>query len=151
MTTRTLIVTVSAALTGFACTEPAPANPLEGTRWSVIQIEEAGEAFPVPPGADTPTLVLTREVVQDGVRRRLTGAGGCNNLGGSYRTPSSDSLRISALAITRKICPQEIIGFEIRLTRVLADVTRFEVADDALILSSDEGRISLRRADPPIA
>lgn len=144
-----LAATSSAALA--SCDDGGPDVPLENTSWVVVAIEERDSTFTPPEGADTPRFDLSDEIVQDGVRRRITGSLGCNLLAGSFKASLPDSLRISALANTGKSCPEPIEHFEIRLTRVLADVTRFERDGSTLLMESPEGliRLSSAEADEP--
>lgn len=145
---------VSAVMAGVplsSCETAGPGVPLESTSWVVLAIEERDSTFTPPDGADTPHFNLSDEVVQDGVRRRITGSLGCNVLAGSFKAAAPDSLRISALANTGKSCSESIEAFELRLTRVLADVTRFERSGSTLLMESPEGRIRLSsgEADGP--
>lgn len=137
---------VAAALVVSACGGPSvPSSPLIDTQWEVVSMAESGQVYTPPPGSDVPTLLFTPEVVQDGVRRRLNGSGGCNLLAGSYLTAATDSLGVAALARTRKRCPPEVMGFETRLTRLLVDVTRFRINGSTLTMDHETGEITFRR------
>ena len=139
-------VGTAVALVVAACAGPsAPPSPLIDTQWEVVSMAEVGQVYAPPPGSDIPTLLFTSEVVQDGVRRRLNGSGGCNLLAGSYLTAATDSLGVAALARTRKRCPPEIMEFETRLTRLLVDVTRFRINGSTLTMDHESGEITFRR------
>lgn len=124
-----------------ACDSGPPDSPLAGTGWALLAIEEGGQAIQPPPAADPPTLTFSTEVAQDGIRRRLSGSGGCNNLVGSYRTAAPDTLRLGALATTRKACEPEVMEFELLLTRVLTEVTSYAVEGSVLVMTFGPNRV----------
>lgn len=132
-----------------ACGGGAPENPLEGTSWTLVSVQEGADTFLAPAAADVPGLTLTTEVVQDGVRRRLTGSGGCNFLAGSYRAAIGGTARLGALARTRKACPTDVMDFETRFTRVLADVTRFTLEGSKLSMASEGSTLTFERVPRP--
>lgn len=132
-----------------SCGGGAPENPLEGSEWTLVSIQEGADTFLAPSAADTPGLGLTGEVVQDRVRRRLTGSGGCNFLSGSYIAAPEGTLRLGALARTRKACPADVMDFETRFTRVLADVTHFTLEGSRLSMASEGSTLTFERVSLP--
>jgi heat shock protein HslJ len=138
-----------AVITVDACgaTDPSASTPggqpgsLSGTSWVVLSV--AGRS-PVP-GA-VPTLSFGADAV--------TGSGGCNHLGGSYRLdPATGGIALSDLGMTAMGCLQVGVGdYETTFLRALGSATKAGV-DTAgqLRLEGPAGQIVLAALEHPAA
>lgn len=113
---------------------PAPTGPpdasVTNTYWKVVQLD--GGPVHVGPRQREPHLVLE---VEGG---RVRGHGGCNTFTGTY-VLEGFTLRFGPLAATRRMC---VDGMEQEQTllAMLAQVSRYTVAGDHLVLLSPAGR-----------
>jgi heat shock protein HslJ len=109
---------------GETCPVPGVMMPLEGNHWRLTRV--LNEPVRAPGGDElrAPHLVL-----RDG---RVTGSGGCNQLGGAYvlepgEALAQGSLTFSAIAATRMACA-EGMETEAAFLAALPEVRRFELA-----------------------
>lgn len=112
--------------------EPAP---LVNTYWKLVQMGD-GSHVSAYDNQPEPHLVL------ESGTGRFHGAGGCNRLHGSY---SLDGrwLRLSAVASTRMACEQGMRR-EQWIVATLAQVSRYAVQGQKLVLSDADGQVLLR-------
>lgn len=118
-----------------ACVLDRPATPAAGSDvlatgrdWVVEDINHMGVT-------DFARLTLTF-----GADGRLSGRAGCNHYQTRY-TRSGQALTTTAIATTRKTCPEALMNQEQRMLDVLGNVEAFTVGGTgALILSTGDGR-----------
>ena len=67
--------------------------------------------------------------------KRFTGNGGCNRINGNYTLEKRSDLRFSDIVSTKMSCPD--LAFETAFLATLADVNRFEMLDDNMLLKDD--------------
>ncbi len=102
----------------------APAQPLEGTAWRLVEI--GGQ--PSPAGADSsrhPGFTLRS------AGRKVQGSAGCNRMTGTYRL-EQNKLTFGPLATTRMACPA--MATETAFLEALAATTRYEMSGTSLTL-----------------
>jgi heat shock protein HslJ len=81
--------------------------------------------------------LITLQLDGDG---RASGKGGCNGYGGSYSIEDR-SLRFGPLAATKMACAIEVLDQEQAYFDLLAQVERYAVGDDGvLVLATADGR-----------
>lgn len=95
----------------FAGNQP----PLQATPWQLQSWSDAPSLVP-----DTP-ITLSFE------QSNLTGSGGCNRYRTSYQVNKQNLKINSAIASTRKACPEEIMSQEVQYLAVLTMVESFEI------------------------
>jgi heat shock protein HslJ len=126
---------------------PAPAAPLAGTRWQLVELQAPGERPLRIPPANPPRYTLHFEA-QDQVAMRLD----CNRgRGGFAATPTAGdrgSLRFGPIAMTRMLCPRG--SQETRVARELAEVRGYALAgaDLRLELATEGAQQVWRRVAP---
>ncbi|MEQ8825217.1 MAG: META domain-containing protein [Filomicrobium sp.] len=81
-----------------------------------------------------------------GADGRVTGSAGCNRYFGTYKT-SGQTIEISGIGSTRKMCPDVEMSVETELLKSLAVVNRWQVTSDKLKLTGpvDTTLVRLRR------
>lgn len=117
------------------CVLDRPATPAAGSDvlatgedWQVEDIDHAGVAD------------FARLTLRFGADGRLSGQAGCNHFQTRY-TRSGLALTTTAIATTRKACPEALMKQEQRMLDVLGNVKRFTVdTTGALILFTGDGR-----------
>jgi heat shock protein HslJ len=127
-----------------ACVQP-PASETEvatnvtgtesliGPSWRLVELE--GQPSIPGSGAREPHLRFTAE-------SRVSGATGCNTLGGGYRT-TGEQLGFGDLFSTKMACVEESrMAQETRFMRVLGRVDRFAVRDDTLTLFAGDSAVA---------
>ncbi len=70
----------------------------------------------------------------------LGGRGSCNLLMGNYAIGKGGSIELSALGLTRSMCPD--MATESEYVAMLDSVTSFEIVDDILILTAGESEVA---------
>lgn len=127
-----------------ACVQP-PASETEvaanvsgtesliGPHWRLIELE--GQPSISGGGAREPHLRFSAE-------NRVTGATGCNTLGGGYEG-TGEQLRFGDLFSTKMACVEENrMAQETRFMRALEGVDRFAVSGDTLTLFRGESAVA---------
>jgi heat shock protein HslJ len=112
-----------------AAGEPAVVRELEGTHWTLVELDGAIV------DEDGPHEVY---LVFDGETRRVEGSGGCNRLTGGYER-NGDRLRLRRLAATRRACLQGM-DIEASFLAALERVRRFRIDEERLSLVGPGGR-----------
>jgi len=122
--------------------EPVPSppdntstKPLAGTHWTLTQLNDQ----PVAPQSGRAEIYL--ELASD--PKRISGAGGCNRLMGSYELDGA-SLRFTQVASTMMACPGDVMPREQAFVKALSDTTSFSIHGSALLLRG-EGETVLAR------
>lgn len=116
----------------------ADGRSAENRTWKVVTL--SGQAVEGPDSRRSAHLELDRS------RREVRGHTGCNRLRGRYEL-DGDEIQLSALATTRKACP-EAGDLEQRLLKALEGVTRLKVSGDRLTLYAGKKAVmELREAD----
>lgn len=125
---RSLFALTSAALT-VALAAPASAQPLPlvGTNWTLTGLTDNGKVMSPGVAAPRPTLRL------DGTA--ASGSTSCNTYRANFAT-RGDILRFTALATTRRACPDRTDGLEERFVNLMRGVSRFTVQGKTLTLFS---------------
>jgi heat shock protein HslJ len=125
-----MIAVLTVAMTGWAVANDD--NKLTNTRWKLVSFNESNTESPVLDGAD-----ITIEFRTDG---RAGGSGGCNSFGAEY-TAQSDRLEFGAVMSTKRACMDEgRMQQEQRFFQALQSARGFELDDNTLKISYDEGR-----------
>lgn len=113
----------------------APTGSLEGTKWRLQTMGAKGAEKTVE---GTAPLLLQFEP-----GGKVSGSGGCNTFGGSYKV-NGQNLTFSDLVSTLRACTDETIGNqESRYLKALQQATRFTLAGDSLVIEYGEGQTAL--------
>jgi len=88
--------------------------------------------------ADSPTAALTNAVatLTFDANGRLTGNGGCNQLGGNYEI-KGDQITFGLITSTRKRCPEPQMSQEGTVLQVLTDTVSFKIEENILTITSN--------------
>ncbi|NJD20845.1 MAG: META domain-containing protein [Gemmatimonadetes bacterium] len=122
-----LVVAFESAEPGGGCGEAVADVPLEGTDWTLVELE----GTPVADGVEA-TLRL------DGTDRRASGSSGCNAFFGPYRLEGA-RLTFGDLALTRKACAPPAADVEVAYLRILGTVGGYRLVGVDLHLLAEEG------------
>jgi heat shock protein HslJ/uncharacterized lipoprotein YbaY len=130
-------VLMGTALLASACAalpEAQPSDSLIGA-WQVEDVNGAGVVD---------RSLLTVDFSETG---QISGSAGCNRFTGAYDLqPGSDTLRVTPLGVTRRMCLEALMTQEARFVSALQSATRVEKQyDGAVALTSSQGRVLLRR------
>ena len=113
-----------------------PDRPLVGTTWRVESII-AGQAVSSVPDGPAASLVF-------GTDGRVTVDTGCNTGGGTYAIEGA-TIRVSAIALTKRACPAPLGDLEAAVVAVLqANPLAYVVEASALTLSAGDRGLGLR-------
>ncbi len=114
------------ALSGCNGIGSAPPDPLDGTSWLLVSLEERDPL----PGIDI-TASFDAGLVQ--------GSSGCNNFGASYRI-NGDKIEIREIESTLMACivPQGAMGQEQEFVTLLSASERYQITDGQLQLMRSE-------------
>ena len=115
--------------------EPASAETLEGTSWSITSLETA-EGTEEPP--EDATLSFEADMVSV--------ATGCNSGGGPV-TIEGDTITFGQLVTTLIGCPPDLQAWEDALLGFLEGEATFEESGDELVLTKDDSTLSLAASD----
>jgi heat shock protein HslJ len=138
-----LVVAITACLVA-ACSAQTPpqdegattvpgSESLIGPSWRLVELE--GQPSIPGGGAREPRLQFSEE-------SRVSGATGCNTLGGRYER-TSDRLRFTGLFSTKMACVEENrMAQETRFLRALETVDRFGVSGDTLTLFAGDKAVA---------
>jgi putative lipoprotein len=105
------------------------APQLEGTYWKLTYLGES--AVPASDPRREPHLILAKD------QQRVSGAGGCNRITGSYQL-EGDKLGFSKMAATMMACPDGMDVEKIFL-EALGQVTQFKLEGEELTLLDAQG------------
>ncbi len=106
------LLIIATALTLSGCAGSRSPLALDGTSWTVTEIERTATVSAQPPTVDF-------------THTRITGTTGCNRYSAAYTT-DRQALSVSPLAATRMACsPPEIMSQETRFTIALGKVATF--------------------------
>lgn len=117
-----LVLTDEAAVT--------PARPLTGTEWTVDTLVDGETAASTPAGASA-TIVFA-----DGRAEVTTG---CNEGSADYEVVG-DTIRFTALTLTRRGCAPELMTLETAVVDVVRDEVAYAVDGDVLTLDHPSGK-----------
>ena len=126
-----LIVAISTTLTACNTSSSLPSPEKLPGSWVVSSIQ--GKAVITNSKAQ---LVFTEE-------NKLTGSASCNNISTSYST-QNNTLKISPIATTRKMCSPSLMEQEAILLQSLSKVKRFQVHNEELSLFDQQGSLQLK-------
>ena len=124
-------------LGALGCQSATPAGSstatllLTGTAWRAVEIEDR----PTDAGVES-TLAFDGD-------QRIAGSTGCNRYTGPVSVTGT-SLRVGALAMTRRACPPPITDQETRFVVALAAARAYRQEGDVLRLLDEQGRSLLR-------
>ena len=118
----------------------AMASPfLRGTLWRLQALQTlqdgGGPTLGEPPSRPAELLLAAD-------RERLSGSGGCNRLIGGFQL-NGEEIRISQLASTQMACAPPAMAFERRYVEALAQVRRWSIDKQNLLLQDARGRTLL--------
>jgi heat shock protein HslJ len=114
---------------------PAPApDPLAGTRWNVVNINNGQGIITLLPG--------TSADLAFGADGQVTGNAGCNSFFGPYRA-SGNSLSIGPLGSTSRICPdpEGLMEQEAQFLRTLQFAASFRIDVNTIEIQNAAGQI----------
>ena len=98
-------------------------KPLETTEWTLVQVEgksfDAGDKYQVVFGKDN----------------RISGIGDCNRLTGSYTADDNGKMKISQIASTRMMCPDQTM--ENKFFDILQQIDTYQLDGKMLLLLRD--------------
>ncbi len=129
-----LVHSVEGTHPGAGCGEAVADLPLEGTEWTLVELEGAL----VPEGVQA-TLVLEE------AGTRASGRSGCNSFAGSYRLAGA-SLTFGGLASTQRACAGSAMEVESAYFRTLGRVGGYRLTGDGLHLLAEEGVVARFRS-----
>jgi heat shock protein HslJ len=145
MPSRLLAALLVAMVALAACGEAAPANPnrpgvpatIAGTSWRVVSV---GGRTPVAGGVPTVTFEVAR----------VTGSGGCNSFGGSYRYDAgSGRITFENVAMTAMGCVDGGRNeFETVFSQALFRVELVSIDERGLLTLSGPGGAIVLEPDP---
>ena len=69
----------------------------------------------------------------------ISGSGGCNSYNGQYAVSGSNSMKITNVAATKKICPDDVMAIETEYLAALANVATYELSGHTLTLRDSSG------------
>ena len=121
------------ARSGEGCTGSLPVGGLENTYWRLVELDD--KSIAIGTGQEEPHLRL------ESVLRKVTISGGCNSLRGGYEVKQGD-LRFTALAGTKKACPEAVMDQEGALLKALEATTTFRLFTEALELYGQGKRLA---------
>jgi heat shock protein HslJ len=107
-----------------------PDLPLEGTKWTVDTIVDGQVASSTPAGAAA-SLRFDNGTVQV--------AAGCNSGSARYEV-SGTTIRFERPAVSRRACPEDVMGLERAVLAVLDGAVEFEISSDQLRLRHSAGK-----------
>lgn len=109
---------------------------LRGTLWRLQALQDGGgPTLSEPPGRPAELLLAAD-------RDRLSGSGGCNRLMGGFQL-NGEEIRVSQLASTQMACAPPAMAFERRYLEALAQVRRWSIDKQNLLLQDARGRTLL--------
>ena len=111
---------------------PAAAQPLVGTRWTLVRL-------PGQPVSTTNPPTLTFNASAD--PPRCAGLAGCNRFTGPYQLAAPNGLTFGALVSTKMAC--DAMATETRYLSALQATARYQLAGDSLVLLGQEGSTPL--------
>ncbi len=117
--------------------QPAPANPLEGTDWELLnRYDGVGAMVPVLEGSEV-TLAFEAGL-------RINGSAGCNTYNGPYQLQGSQ-LEFSELIITQLTCgtPPGVMGQEAAYLSLLQSVSTYQLQANNLRMFDSGGKLIL--------
>lgn len=100
------------------------AKPLVGTQWHLVQI--------MGRDVDKPDDSYTLLFAADG---NVSGTGDCNRITGRYSADEKRALKLSQMASTRMMCPDQ--KSENEYLQMLERVTHYEMDGDMMLMLSD--------------
>ncbi|RYC71814.1 MULTISPECIES: META domain-containing protein [Spirosoma] len=122
-------------LVSAGCATKKPAQPvmkgseeLYAHRWNLTELN--GRAVTPPEPERRAHLLFT-----PGQVNKVSGSGGCNRITGTYELSGSNRITFAPLATTRMACPD--METESQFLKALAQATKYSLADNYLLLSSD--------------
>lgn len=126
MITRTLAL--ATLLVG--CSTGPTAEPLQGTRWQLVELAGAAVA---PIG----TATSAGHLRFDGDSGRFAASAGCNQMGGRW-TIDTAGLRFGQVMSTLMACEEPLMSRERALSEALAATSSYAIAADRLELRAGE-------------
>lgn len=109
-------------------------------RWTLTALEWGGATRDGAEGRMTPSLAFMPEADFLGEQTgRIAGAAGCNRLFADFETGDGSTLRIRAIATTRRQCRRRAQELEAAFVEALRAVRSYEVSAEELILEFGEG------------
>lgn len=115
---------------------PAPANPLAGTRWNVVQFNT---------GAGISTLIGGSRInVEFGGNGQVTGNSGCNTFSGSYQV-NGNRLSVGQLGGGMMNCPEPegVMQQEAEFLTTLQSAATFRIDGNRLEIQNGAGQIAV--------
>jgi heat shock protein HslJ len=99
-------------------------------------------------GEEDPVVEATRVTLTLNPDGMVRGSTGCNSFSTTYQSDGSATFVLRPLAITRKICPDDILDQEYAVVNAFASVESFDAADEELLLfyQSGDSVLVFRRA-----
>ncbi|WP_069886309.1 META domain-containing protein [Streptomyces luteocolor] len=138
---RLTLTTAKGDRVDFTSQPAEPDAPLTGTKWTVNGVGD-GKAVATLPQKLSGTVHLT--FGKDG---KVRGNLGCNDV--SAKAESKDRrITFGAPATTRKMCPGDAMTTERKLLKLFGGTARYEVKQDALRLTAEDGTVILAKAEP---
>lgn len=121
-----------------ACGELAPPGRetnLANTEWALVSFG--------PENSETPVVAGSSVTLKFEAEGRAGGAGGCNSYGGEYRVEGA-SVSFDQIVSTAMACADEsVMEQEQAYFAALQTTGHFEIQNDRLIITYDEGRSAL--------
>ena len=114
---------------GCKTSASAPAAPLEGTEWTLIELN--GQPLTTVQGLLVPTLKL------DAATKRASGTSGINRFGGGY-DPSGANLKFGTLVGTRMAGPPEAMSRENAFLEAMRQVSSWRITGKKLELKNGD-------------
>lgn len=123
---------------------------LTSNQWNLTRIEVRQWIADAGAFRQAPYLRFAEDLRGETVNGRLSGQTGCNRMFGGFEAGVSGSLRIRAIATTRRVCGNDAMDRERRLVAALEAATGYTLAGDTLEIELDGGLIRFE-AGPELA
>lgn len=116
---------------------PPTVNPLAGTRWNVVNVNNGNNAVV---GIITGTTITLEFSMED----RVSGTAGCNTYSGGYRA-SGDSLSIDSVSSTALLCvePEGVMDQEAQYLNALRNATTYDIIGNTLTIRDAGGAMQV--------
>jgi len=115
-----------------AAESATPADELAAVSGRTWKLDSLGEASAVPVEGTEITLSFREE-------GGMAGSSGCNRYQAALEVSPDGRLSVGPIAATRMACPEPVMDQEDRYLARLGAITGYEIEDERLTLTDDEG------------
>ncbi|MFI1681394.1 META domain-containing protein [Streptomyces sp. NPDC020607] len=138
---RMTLTTAKGDRVAFTSQHAEPDAPLTGTKWTVNGIGDGRTA------ATLPKAVSGRVHLTFGDDSKVSGNLGCNDVSATAEAKDG-RITFGKPTTTRKMCPGDAMTTERKLLKLLDGEARYEVRQDTLKLTADDGTVITAKTVP---